>query len=110
LQARIADFERVDAQVLGVSVDSVPCHEAWAASLGGVSFPLLSDFHRRVCARYGLLWKQHNIARRAVIIVDRAGTIRYIEVFEKGLPDPDRLLAVLRATGTGSTKRRRATI
>ena len=109
MQARVADFERVNAQVLGISVDSVPCHEAWAASLGGVSYPLLSDFHRRVCARYGLLWKLHNVARRAVVIVDKAGIIRYIEIFEKGLPDPDRLLAVLRAISTSAPKQRRAT-
>jgi len=106
LQARVADFERVDAQVLGISVDSVPCHEAWVASLGGISYPLLSDFHRRVCARYGLLRKPHNIARRAVVIVDKAGIIRYIEKLDKGLPDPDRLLAVLRATSSFGTKRR----
>ena len=105
MQARIADFDREDAQVLGISVDSVPCHEAWAASLGGVSFPLLSDFHRRVSAKYGLLWKLHNIARRAVVIVDRAGRIRYIEIFHKGLPDPDRLLAVLRATGATAPRK-----
>ncbi len=107
MQGRIADFDRVDAQVLGISVDSVPCHEAWAASLGGVSFPLLSDFHRRVSARYGLLWKPHNIARRAVVIVDRAGRIRYIEIINTGLPDPDRLLAVLRATGASTPKKGR---
>jgi alkyl hydroperoxide reductase subunit AhpC len=109
LQARVADFERVDAQVLGISVDSVPCHEAWAASLGGVTFPLLSDLHRRVCARYGVLWKQYNIARRAVVLVDRSGITRYIEIFEKGLPDPDRLLSVLRATGISASKKKRAT-
>ena len=108
MQARVADFERVDAQVLGISVDSVPCHEAWAASLGGVTFPLLSDLHRRVCARYGLLWKQHNIAKRAVVLVDRSGITRYIEIFEKGLPDPDRLLSVLRATSRPAAKKRRA--
>ena len=108
MQARVADFDRVDAQVLGISVDSVPCHEAWAASLGGVSYPLLSDLHRRVCARYGLLWKLHNVSRRAVIIVDKAGIIRYIEIFEKGLPDPDRLLAVLRAMCATAPKQKRA--
>jgi len=107
LQARVADFERVDAQVLGISVDSVPCHEAWAASLGGISYPLLSDFRRRVCARYGLLWRLHHIARRAVVIVDKAGIIRYIEVFDKGLPDPDRLLAVLRVTRDSTPKKGR---
>ncbi len=107
MQARLADFDGVDAQVLGISVDSVPCHEAWAASLGGISFPLLSDFHRRLSAKYGLLWKLHNIARRAVVVIDKDGRVRYIEIFRKGLPDPDRLLAVLRATGASAPNRGR---
>lgn len=108
MQARFADFEGVDAQVLGISVDSVPCHDAWAGFLGDLSFPLLSDIHRRVCARYGLLWKLHNISRRAVVIVDKAGIVRYIEVFEERLPDTDRLLAVLRATSAVTGQKRRA--
>jgi len=104
LQARIADFERVDAQVLGISVDSVPCHEAWASALGGLSYPLLSDFHRRVCAKYGLLSKQRNIARRAIVIIDKAGIVRYIEICQEGLPDPDRLIAVLGAMRLPASK------
>src|SRR5438046_8648185 len=36
-------FEGLDAQVLGLSVDSVPTHKAWADSLGGVDYPLLAD-------------------------------------------------------------------
>ena len=107
MQARVADFEGVDAQVLGISVDSIPCHEAWAAFLGGLSFPLLSDIHRKVCSRYGLLWKMHNISKRAVLIVDKAGIVRYIEVLDNGLPDPDRLLAVLRATSAVTGQKRR---
>ena len=108
MHARVADFEGVDAQVLGISVDSAPCHEAWAAFLGGLSFPLLSDIHRRVTTKYGLLWKIHNISKRALVIVDKAGIVRYIEVLDNGLPDPDRLLAVLRATSTLSGTKRRA--
>ena len=108
MQARVADFDRVEAQVLGISVDSVPCHEAWAASLGGVTFPLLSDLHRRVCARYCVLWKSYNIAKRAVVLVDRAGITRYIELCATGLPDPERLLSVLRATNISAPKQRRA--
>ena len=106
MQARFADFEGVNAQVLGISVDSVPCHEAWAAFLGGLFFPLLSDIHRRVCARYGLLWKLHNISKRAMVIVDKAGIVRYVEVFDRGLPDPDRLLAVLRAMSASIGKKK----
>ena len=97
MQARVADCDRVDAQVLGISVDSVPCHEAWASALGGLSYPLLSDFHRRLCARYALLSKQRNIARRVIVIIDKAGIVRYIQICQEGPPDPDRLIAVLGA-------------
>ncbi len=53
-----ADLERFagyDAQVLGISVDSVPCNTAWAKSLGGLSYDLLSDFHPKgeVAKAYG---------------------------------------------------------
>jgi alkyl hydroperoxide reductase subunit AhpC len=48
-------FDGIQAQVLGLSVDSVPCLKAWADSLGGISYPLLSDFypHGKVAQAYG---------------------------------------------------------
>jgi alkyl hydroperoxide reductase subunit AhpC len=79
-------------------------NEAWASALGGLSYPLLSDFHRRVCAKYGLLSKQHNIARRAIVIIDRVGIVRYIEICQKRLPDPDRLIALLGAMRLSASK------
>ena len=79
-------------------------NEAWASALGGLSYPLLSDFHRRVCAKYGLLSKQHNIATRAIIIIARAGIVRYIEICQKRLPDPDRPIAVLGAMRLSASK------
>ena len=45
MEAMLDRFRAAHTQVLGVSVDSVYSHAAWAASLGGVSFPLLADFH-----------------------------------------------------------------
>ena len=55
-------------------------------------------------ARYGLLSKQHNIATRAIVIIDRAGIVRYIEICQEGLPDPDRLIAVLGAMRLSASK------
>ncbi len=47
----------MQTQVLGLSVDSAPCLKAWAESLGGISYPLLSDFypHGRFAELYGVL-------------------------------------------------------
>ena len=44
-EAEIPDFERYDAQVVGISVDSVPSHVAFAKTIGGIErYPLLARF------------------------------------------------------------------
>jgi len=91
----------MNTQVLGVSVDSVPCHEAWARALGGLSFPLLSDIHRRACQAYGIFIPDSNIAERAIFLIDREGIIRFARVYgRKELPDLDEILARLDRPGS----------
>ncbi|MBV9103904.1 MAG: redoxin domain-containing protein [Candidatus Eremiobacteraeota bacterium] len=89
LQAHLPRFEGIDAQVVGISVDSTYANAGWARSLGGLGFPLLSDFypHGRVAQLYGVLRPQGS-AERAMIIVDKGGIIRYIDVHQIGEP-PD---------------------
>jgi glutaredoxin len=74
-------FERVNTQVLGISVDSKDCLRAWAESLGGITYPLLSDFwpHGRVAQLYGVL-RSEGYAERAIFIIDKKGYIRYVDV------------------------------
>lgn len=82
---------------MGISTDSIYCHEAWARSLGGVSYPLLADVHRDVVRRYGIYWPELNANYRATFVVDRQGIIRFIERYGRGeLPDPDRILTEVR--------------
>jgi peroxiredoxin (alkyl hydroperoxide reductase subunit C) len=97
LEARRTEFEAAGAAILGISVDSVYSHDAWARHLS-LSYPLLSDVHRRVCQAYGVYNADRNCARRATFIVDRAGILRFQEVYGPGqLPDPERLLALVKA-------------
>ncbi|MBN1212200.1 MAG: redoxin domain-containing protein [candidate division Zixibacteria bacterium] len=87
-------FLNCDCQLLGISVDSIPCHMAWAKSLGGLSFPLMSDFypHGRVAQLYGVLTKS-GYADRTVFLIDKAGIIRFIQrVKPFELPDNDELI------------------
>ena len=79
-QQIIHTLEGADTQVLAVSVDSIPCHIAWAKSLGGLSFPLMSDYfpHGRVAKLYGVLSKR-GYAERAVFLIDKNGIIRFID-------------------------------
>ncbi len=71
----------MQAQVLGISVDSVPCLKAWADSLGGITFPLLSDFypHGQVAQTFGVL-RTDGKSERALFVVDKRGIIRYVDV------------------------------
>ena len=79
LEAALDRFRAADTQVLGVSVDSVHCHANWAADLGGVSFPLLADFHPKgaVAASFGHYLGKAGITDRATVIVDKSGVVRY---------------------------------
>lgn len=88
----------MNAQVLGISVDHVPCLTAWAASLGDINFPLLSDFwpHGAVAKKYGVL-RREGYTERALFAVDKAGVIRYIDIHDiDQQPDNEVLFAELR--------------
>jgi peroxiredoxin len=76
-------FERVNTQVLGISVDSKDCLAAWAESLGGVTYPLLSDFwpHGEVAQKFGVL-RSDGKSERALFVIDRSGIIRYVDVHD----------------------------
>ncbi len=92
-------FERVNTQVLGISVDSKDCLHAWAESLGGITYPLLSDFwpHGAVAQKYGVL-RPDGRSERAIFIIDRQGVIRYVDVHPiEDQPDNEVLFTELAA-------------
>ena len=72
-------FRAAHTQVLGVSVDSIFCHANWAQSLGGISFPLLADFHPKgeMTRSYGLYLEEAGITDRATVIIDAGGVVRH---------------------------------
>src|ERR1700692_1180662 len=100
-EAEIADFERYDAQVVGISVDSVPSHVAFAKSLGGItSYPLLADFHPKgeVSKKYGVWKDDKGISERAIVVVDKAGIVRYVDIHTIGeAPENAQVIEILRA-------------
>ena len=84
-------------QVLGLSVDSTDCLRAWAESLGGITYPLLSDFypHGRVAQLYGVL-QPDGRSERAIFVIDKNGVIRYVDVHDiNEQPSNDLLFSVL---------------
>ncbi len=75
----IQKFEDCNTQPLGVSIDSVYSHANWAKSLGGVSFPLLSDFHPRgaLASSLGVFLEDAGITDRATVVIDADGVVQY---------------------------------
>jgi len=73
-QSDIADFAKLDAQVLGVSADTLETHQEFAAELN-LSFPLLVD-DGSISAKYG--------SGRVTYLIDRSAVIRMICA---GMPD-----------------------
>ncbi len=79
MEVLLPRFRAAHTQVLGVSVDSVFCHANWGKTLGGISFPLLADFHPKgaMAASYGLFLEDAGITDRATVVVDATGTVRH---------------------------------
>ena len=87
-----ADLNKVKATVLGVSVDTFFAQKAWADSMK-LNFPLLSDFNKTVVRQYGVVNPDmiglKDIAKRAVFVIDKSGTVRHREVLEDARNEPD---------------------
>lgn len=74
------EFQNIGAEVIGVSVDDIPAHKAWAEKLGGIEYPLLSDIKKELSKEYGVLAEEKGVALRAVFIIDPEGIIRSITI------------------------------
>jgi len=78
-----SQFKGVDAQILGISVDSAWAHKAFAEKLG-IEYPLLADFHPKgdTARKYGLYLEDKGITNRATVIIDKEGVVRYVKVYD----------------------------
>jgi mycoredoxin-dependent peroxiredoxin len=81
----ISKFDQVNAQVLGLSVDSTWSHKAFAEKMG-IRYPLLADFHPRgvVAEKFGLYHADKGITGRAIVIVDKAGKVAWMKNYGFG--------------------------
>lgn len=100
----LADYDALDAQVLGISVDSPFAQEAWARE-NDIAIPLLSDFNKEVSAAYGAQFEDligfRGVAKRSAFVIDKAGIVRFASVSDDPavLPDFDAIKARLSELG-----------
>src|SRR6202167_2915084 len=95
----LKQFESLDAQVLGLSVDSVWAHKAFADKLG-ITYPLLADFLPRgaVAEKFGVYMAERGVAGRAIAIIDKAGKIAWFKNYDiPVLPDMKEVAQALSA-------------
>ncbi len=101
--ADLEKFAGFDAQVVGISVDSIPSHIAWQQkAVGNMNYPLASDFfpHGATAEKFGILRTGDpipGINERAVFIVDKAGKLAFAKVYDLGQqPDNEDCFEILR--------------
>jgi peroxiredoxin len=99
----IADYEKLDTQILAISVDSVFSLGKWKEEQK-FNFPLLSDFNKTASKKYDSLYKDFvfemkGVSKRSAFVVDREGIIRYAEVLENAgeIPNFDAVKQILQS-------------
>ena len=102
LSKRHGEFEEMNTQVLGVSVDSVYSHEAWLKELGEFSYPLLSDMTKEVSFNYNVLLGEEGVSLRGAFIIDPDGILQCYMVNNLGVGrNVDELKRLVEAFQTG---------
>jgi peroxiredoxin len=89
----------LNCEILQISADPAPSLKGWAEKLGGIPFPLLSDYwpHGAVGKAYGIFNEERGMDKRAAYVVDANGIVRYAKVYPQGtIPESPELLAELR--------------
>ena len=88
----MADLNSSNAQVLGVSTDTFFALKAWGDQ-HKLTFPLLSDYNKDVIRKYGVVNADmiglKDIAKRAVFVIGRDGTVKHREVLDDARNEPN---------------------
>src|SRR5579863_342108 len=76
-------FDSLDAQILGLSVDSAWSHKAYAEKMG-IKYPLLADFNPRgaVAEQFGVYLADKGITGRAIAIINKAGAVAWFKQYD----------------------------
>ena len=89
----LGDYEGLNAQVYGISVDSPFSQEAFANANGGFNFPLLSDFNKEVSTAYDVLFEDligfKGVSKRSAFVINKDGNIVYSESSDDPTQLPD---------------------
>lgn len=95
-------FANVNTQVLGVSVDSVYSHQAWAKDIGDLNYPLLSDLTKETSLDYNVLVEDKGMSLRGAFLIDPDGVLQCSMVNNLSVGrNVDELVRLVQAFQTG---------
>jgi peroxiredoxin len=79
----LGNFDQLDAEVLGVSVDSIWSHKAYADKMG-IKYSLLADFHPKgaMSEKYGVYLADKGITGRAIAIINKQGNVAWFKNYD----------------------------
>ncbi|WP_337873159.1 redoxin domain-containing protein [Ignavibacterium sp.] len=91
----LKEYESLDAQVVGISVDS-PFALKLFQEKNNYQFPLLSDFNKEVSAKYETLgvfvpgkYDYQGVSKRSAFVIDKNGVIQYVEILDNPGNEPN---------------------
>lgn len=104
LSQQFNEFEKLNANVLGISTDSIYSHQQWIRSgLGKINYPLGADKLLNVSKDYGVLLEDEGVALRGTFIIDPEQIIKYAVVHDNNIGrNTNEFLRVLSALQTNS--------
>ena len=82
LNNRIQEFEKRNAQLIAISIDSQFAHHAWRntpveqGGIGAVRYPMVADVNHHICQSFGVEHPTAHVALRAAFIIDKTGVVR----------------------------------
>jgi peroxiredoxin len=105
-QELLPEFQRLDAELVGISVDGIWSHLAFAKDRN-LHFPLLADFEPKgeVSRRYQVYRSSDGTSERALYVIDADGIVRWSYVSPVGInPGADGILRALEELESGATR------
>lgn len=107
---RYEEFNRLNAEILGISVDSEFSHLAWIQTerklggLGDIAYPLISDIKKEISAAYNVLDPETGVALRGLFLIDTEGVLQYATInnmaFGRSVDETLRILQAVRHVQT----------
>ncbi|MGQ0809823.1 MAG: peroxiredoxin [Nitrospiraceae bacterium] len=83
-----AEYQKLGAEVVGVSTDSVYVHKAWhdaSPTINALQFPLISDPTGKLCREFGTYLEGEGVALRGSFVVDPDGVVRAYEMHDNSI-------------------------